>query len=133
MQVRTCWTCTCLCRGYGPEHPQTLVALLDLAQWRARSGDVAGALAGYNQVIPDLLRVFGPHHTNSLTARTDLVEYRGLLGDPAGAVRELEQLMAECLHVLGPDHPDTQRVQDGLEHWRQEAEGQGVSRKPRPR
>jgi hypothetical protein len=39
---------------------------------RGEAGDAAGAVAAYEQLLEDFLRVFGPDHPNTLTIRTNL-------------------------------------------------------------
>ncbi|WP_262850843.1 tetratricopeptide repeat protein [Sphaerisporangium corydalis] len=46
----------------GPDHPNTLATRNNLAHWRGRSGDAAGAAAAYEELLADRLRVQGPDH-----------------------------------------------------------------------
>ncbi|GAA2352358.1 hypothetical protein Cme02nite_26170 [Catellatospora methionotrophica] len=68
----------------GPDHRDTLTTRSELAYWRGRAGDPAGAAAALEQVLDDRLRVLGPDHPDTLTTRANLARSLGQAGDPAG-------------------------------------------------
>ncbi|MGH3707445.1 MAG: tetratricopeptide repeat protein [Pseudonocardiaceae bacterium] len=105
----------------GSDHPDTLIALGNLAYWRSQASDAAGAAAAFEQLLSDYLRALGPDHVATLSTRGNLAYWRGEAGDPAVAAAAFEQLVADYLRVLGPDHPDTLTTRSNLARWRGEA------------
>ncbi|MGW1681968.1 FxSxx-COOH system tetratricopeptide repeat protein [Saccharopolyspora sp. NPDC002376] len=102
----------------GPQHPDTLMVLGELAHWRGMSGDAPGAVAGFQSLFEDRLRVLGRDHPDTLAARHNLAFWRGEAGDLAGAVAGFQSLFEDRLRVLGRDHPDTLAAHHNLAHWR---------------
>ncbi|MFE7216075.1 tetratricopeptide repeat protein [Streptomyces sp. NPDC001698] len=68
-------------RVLGPDHPRTLAARSNLAQWQGEAGDATGAAAAYAELLEDQVRVLGPDHPHTLSARNDLAYWRGQAGD----------------------------------------------------
>jgi Tetratricopeptide repeat len=101
----------------GPDHPETLTARSNLAYMRGRAGDATGAVAAFEALLTDELRVLGPDHPETLTARSNLAYMRGRAGDAVGAVAAFEALLTDRLRVLGPDHLDTLTTCNDLAHW----------------
>ncbi len=66
---------------------------------------MASAIAEYEQLLNDRLRVLGPHHPNTSEVCLWLADLRDENGDPKA--NALNELLAACLRVHGPDHPDT--------------------------
>ena len=93
-------------RAIGPDHPQTLISLSNLARWRGEAGDAAGAAAATEEVVADMERVLGLNHPDTLIARGNLARWRGEAEDAAGAAN-FGELRADIERVLGPDHPET--------------------------
>ncbi|MGW6033442.1 tetratricopeptide repeat protein [Gordonia terrae] len=89
------------------DHPETLGARHNLAAWRGESGDVAGAIADFEVLLADQVRVLGADHPDTLITRGNLAAWRGESGDVAGAIDDYEVVLADRLRVLGADHPDT--------------------------
>ena len=110
-----------LTAALGDDHPDTLAARDNLAHWRGEAGDAAGAVAEFEALLADRVRVLGPDHPDTLTTRGNLAYWRGEAGDAAGAVAEFEALLADRVRVLGPDHPDTLSTRNNLAAWRGEA------------
>ncbi|MER5474562.1 tetratricopeptide repeat protein [Streptomyces sp. NPDC002685] len=93
----------------------------ELAYWRGESGDATGAVAGFEELLPDLARILGPDHPHTLTTRHALAAWRGRGGDTAGAVAGFEELLPDRVRILGPDHPHTMSTRYELAVWRREA------------
>ncbi|MGW2398448.1 FxSxx-COOH system tetratricopeptide repeat protein [Kitasatospora sp. NPDC001664] len=91
----------------GPDHPDTFDARSDLAYWQWQARDLVGAVAAYEELLADQLRVLGPDHPDTLNTRGSLALSRGAAGDVVGAVAAHEELLADQLRVHGPDHPYT--------------------------
>ncbi|MGI5240693.1 tetratricopeptide repeat protein [Dactylosporangium sp. CA-139066] len=105
----------------GPDHPDTLDIRGELAYWRGKAGDPAGAAAALERLLDDQLRVLGPDHSDTLVTRMELARWQALAGDPAGAASALQRLLADRVRILGPDHPGTLVTRHELAYWRGEA------------
>ena len=66
----------------GPDHPHTLTTRHNLAHWRGVAGDPAGAIAAYEQLLTDRLRVLGADHPDTVNTRHNLAGWRERAGDP---------------------------------------------------
>jgi Tetratricopeptide repeat/TIR domain len=94
-------------RLLGPEHPDTLGSMDNLALMLRALGDLGGARELHQQALDARRRVLGPEHPNTLTSMNNLAATLRALGDPAGA-RELHQQIPDAYRrVLGPEHPNT--------------------------
>ncbi|WP_433622743.1 tetratricopeptide repeat protein [Nocardia sp. CA-120079] len=105
----------------GSDHLDTLTTRHNVGYWRGESGDPAGAVTEYEQLLTDYLRVLGPDHPHTLATRHNLAYWRGESGDPAGAVAEFEVVLNDRLRVLGRDHPHTLTTRNNLARWRGES------------
>ena len=56
----------------GPEHPDTLITLGNLARWTGKAGDAAAARDLLAGLLPVRERVLGPEHRDTLTTRHEL-------------------------------------------------------------
>jgi serine/threonine protein kinase len=65
-------------REHGPDHLLTLEAWVEVADQTGRSGDRAGAIRAYDELIPHYDRVFGPYDQRSQQVRKDRMSW--LLG-----------------------------------------------------
>ncbi|WAC92613.1 tetratricopeptide repeat protein [Mycobacterium sp. Aquia_213] len=110
-----------LTSAVGADNPDTLITRQNLARWRGEAGDVAGAVADYQMLLADEVRVLDGDDHALLITRGSLAFWRGEAGDVAGAVAEYRMLLADHLRVLGHDHPDTLRARLNLAAWRGEA------------
>ncbi|MFT4216446.1 MAG: tetratricopeptide repeat protein, partial [Micropruina sp.] len=91
----------------GVEHPDTLTTRHNLAFWRGRAGDAAGAAAAFAELLPIRERVLGVEHPDTLRTRNNLASWRGRAGDAAGAAAAFAELLPIRERVLGAEHPDT--------------------------
>ncbi|WP_405163749.1 tetratricopeptide repeat protein [Nocardia sp. NBC_01499] len=98
----------------GPDHPDTLTTRSREAYHRAESGDLVGAIAAFELLLADRLRVLGPDNPKTLGTRTNLATYRARCGDYIGARTEYKRLFADQRRLLGPDDPDTLRTRNDL-------------------
>ncbi|HEX5748067.1 MAG TPA: toll/interleukin-1 receptor domain-containing protein [Archangium sp.] len=91
----------------GPEHPDTLVAVNNLALTYRQLGDNASAIAYGERLVEVSRRVMGAAHPSTLTAMGNLA---GALQDEGFLVRarELkEEVLEGKMWLLGPKHPET--------------------------
>ena len=102
----------------GADHPDTLTTRGNIAVWTGQSGDAAGALRLFQELLPDQERVLGADHPDTLrprgtTSRADRAE-RVM---PARALRLLQELLPDQERVLGADHPDTLTTRSNIAAW----------------
>jgi tetratricopeptide (TPR) repeat protein len=94
-------------RVLGPEHPDTLISVNNLAGLYYHQGRYAEAEPLYERALRDRERVLGPEHPDTLSSVNNLA----LLYNNQGRYAEAEPLYVQGLRdrerVLGPEHPDT--------------------------
>jgi hypothetical protein len=78
----------------GPEHPDTLTSMNNLAETLFSQGDLAGARKLEEETLDILRRVLGPEHPTTLTSMNNLAETLRAQGDLGGA-RKLEEEMLD--------------------------------------
>jgi tetratricopeptide (TPR) repeat protein len=94
-------------RTLGPDHPDTLIALDNLAVAYRDAGRHPEALALLERLRDARTAKVGPDHPLTLTTLNNLaVAYRDAGRDPE-ALALLERVRDVKLAKLGPDHPDT--------------------------
>jgi hypothetical protein len=103
--------------AYGPEHPNPLTALQELAYWTGMAGDAARARDEFAVLLPIRERVQGPEHPDTLNARHVLAYWIGEAGDAAGARDEFAVLLPIRERVQGSDHPATLTARHELARW----------------
>ncbi|MFF3917306.1 tetratricopeptide repeat protein [Streptomyces sp. NPDC001852] len=103
---------------FGAGHPDTLAARGRLAAAYGASGDAAGAVTVYRELLSDLVREFGADHLSVLTVRDNLARWQGEAGDRAGAAASYAALLEDRLRVLGPGHHDTLLTRHNVALWR---------------
>ncbi|HMD97481.1 MAG TPA: tetratricopeptide repeat protein [Terriglobia bacterium] len=108
-------------RVQGPEHPDTLVSMGNLASTLGALGDLAGARKLQEEALAVRRRVLGPEHPDTLASMSNLANTVSTQADLDGARKLQEEVLAICRRVLGPDHPNTLRSMSNLAHtlWAQ--------------
>jgi hypothetical protein len=86
------------------------------AHQRGMAGDVAGAVAAFEDLLVECAHVRGPGHPDTLSVRGDLGRWRLAAGDPIGAVAVFAELLADQTRTLGLDHHDTVHTRINLAH-----------------
>ena len=104
----------------GPDHPDTLASRNSLAGAYKSAGRLTEAIALYEQVLTDSIRVLGEDHPHTLASRHNLAGAYASDGNLPEAIVRWQALCADCLHILGPDHPLTVTVRENLEAARRE-------------
>ena len=92
----------------GPEHPDTLASMNNLANVYRWQGKYAQAEALYSQTLEIRRRVLGPEHPDTLSFH----EQSGARSTfHRASIAQAEALHSQTLEiqrrVLGPEHPDT--------------------------
>jgi eukaryotic-like serine/threonine-protein kinase len=94
-------------RALGPEHPDTLRSMNDLAMVYRHQGKYAEAESLDAQILEIRRRVLGAEHPDTLVSMNDLAS----VYYDEGKYEQLEALDRQTLEirrrVLGPEHPDT--------------------------
>ncbi|OLE34831.1 MAG: hypothetical protein AUG47_00165 [Alphaproteobacteria bacterium 13_1_20CM_3_64_12] len=98
----------------GEEHPETLTAMLDLAELLWKEGRLRLARVLEEQVVAARLRLFGEKHPDTLKAMGKLATTIGMQGDLATA-RALQARIVELApEVWGEDGRDRWRALNNL-------------------
>ena len=104
----------------GPQHPTSLTSRDNLAGAYHAVGRLSEAIALYEQVLADSIRVLGEDHPDTLTSRNNLACAYESAGRLTEAIGQFERLLAYCLRVLDTDHPLTAVVRKNLEEAERE-------------
>ena len=115
-QLALCLTdsVTRACDALGPHHPDTLTSRNSLAGTYRASGRLDKAIALYEQILEDSVRVLGTDHPGTLTSRFDLAGAYRASGRLEEAIALYEQVFSGRSRVLGPDHRSTLTSRDHL-------------------
>ena len=115
-QLTLCLTdsVTRACDALGPHHPDTLTSRNSLAGAYRDAGRLDRAIALYEQVLEDSIRVLGPDHPSTLASRFNLASAYRAAGRLEEAITLYEQVFSGRSRVLGPDHRSTLTARDEL-------------------
>ncbi|OFT41533.1 hypothetical protein HMPREF3165_03730, partial [Actinomyces sp. HMSC08A09] len=115
-QLALCLTdsVTRACDALGPHHPDTLTSRNSLAGSYRDAGRLDKAIALYEQILEDSIRVLGLDHPRTLTSRFDLAGAYRASGRLEEAITLYEQVFSGRSRVLGPDHRSTLTARDHL-------------------
>ena len=102
------------CEALGPHHPDTLDSRNNLAGSYRDAGRLDKAIALYEQILEDSIRVLGLDHPRTLTSRFDLAGAYRASGRLEEAIALYEQVFSGRSRVLGPDHRSTLTARDHL-------------------
>ncbi|WP_369265234.1 tetratricopeptide repeat protein [Streptomyces sp. R35] len=119
--LRACTTALTACVETALHQPDAHSVLFRAGNSLGTSGQVAAAIAHFQQLAGTTRHHLGPDHPDTLTARYNLARWRGEAGDVAGAAAATADLLADRERVQGPDHPDTLATRSSLADWRGEA------------
>ena len=98
----------------GPDHPDALASRNNLAGTYESVGRLIEAIALFERVLADSIRVLGEDHPSTLTTRDNLAGACKSEGRLAEAIALYEQVLADRSRVLGEDHPDTLASRNNL-------------------
>jgi eukaryotic-like serine/threonine-protein kinase len=91
----------------GPDHPDTLRCMNNLAVSYSGLGRYADALMLHEQTLTLRKAKLGPDHPDTLSSMMNVATSYARLGREADALMLREQTLALRKAKLGPDHPDT--------------------------
>lgn len=116
-------------RRLGPEHPNTLSALNNLASTRSQRGDYGGAEELQEQVLEARHRILGSDHLSTLSVMNNLAITRSIRGDYVGAQDLEERVLEAKRRILGEEHPKTLTSMSNLAATLQERGDYGGAQK----
>jgi hypothetical protein len=79
--------------------------------------DARKALALFEALLPDMVRVLGPDNPVTLATRGNLARWTGEVGNAGMALALFESLLPDMTQVLGPDRPDTLTTRSNVARW----------------
>ena len=91
----------------GPQHPDTLGSMNNLALSYAAVGRLDQAIKLLEEVLTYRRKVPGPEHPDTLMAMNNLAASYALAGHRDEAINLQEEVLALRRKVHGPEHPDT--------------------------
>jgi serine/threonine protein kinase/tetratricopeptide (TPR) repeat protein len=101
-------------RHLGPDHPETLRSMHNLARSYHDLGRYAEALELKEETLALFKARLGPDHLDTLTNMHNLAVTYSALGRHADALKLDEETLAGLKAKLGPDHPETLRSMHNL-------------------
>ena len=115
-QLALCLTdsVTRACDALGPHHPDTLTSRNCLAGAYRDAGRLDKAIALYEQILEDSVRVLGLDHPSTLTSRFNLAGAYRASSRLDEAIILYEQVFSGRSRVLGPDDRSTLTARDDL-------------------
>ncbi|KAH8834597.1 hypothetical protein DL96DRAFT_1551349 [Flagelloscypha sp. PMI_526] len=99
---------------FGPDHPNTLVTMHDLAATYITLGQNRDALKLLEKVSELMKLILGPDHSCTLRAISDLTLAYNNLGQHRDALKLNNEVLELEKRILGADHPDTLRTMHNL-------------------
>jgi hypothetical protein len=106
----------------GVDHQNTLSTRYRVAWELGESGDHAGALAGYRELLPDQVGVLGADHRDTLSTRYQVAYELGRTGDYLGALAVYRELLADARRFLGPADTVTKSTEYGIRNCREKVQ-----------
>jgi eukaryotic-like serine/threonine-protein kinase len=91
----------------GPEHPDTLRSMNNLAVAYRQAGRVVEAVPLHERDFKISAARLGPDHPDTLTSMSNVGTAYRLTGRTAEAITVLEAVLKRRTAILGPDHADT--------------------------
>ncbi|MFE6946130.1 helix-turn-helix domain-containing protein [Streptomyces chartreusis] len=101
---------------WDPDHSEAFSLRYNLAMWRGRSGDPAGAVSEFER----LLSIWSPESLGGYygMVRHDMAVWKAEAGDVASAVAELIELLAEREKADGPHAHNTSLTRREVNRWK---------------
>lgn len=97
---------------YGPEHPNTLFCVMNLANATAERGELEIVLETERRVAGQLRRVVGAHHPETLAMMSNMAVTLDVMGRKDEALRIRAETVTELSRQLGDEHPMTRIARD---------------------
>ena len=97
----------------GPDHPNTLSSMNNLAASYDAAGQTDRAMKLYEETLALQKAKLGPDHPDTLASMSNLAESYAAAGQTDRALKLFEETLALQKAKLGPDHPDTLACLEG--------------------
>ena len=94
-------------REMGPDHPDNLASVHNIAYAYMTVGRTGEAIDLFRRNVADYERVLGPDHPNTMTSRNNLAYACESAGRVNEAIDLYTRTLADRERVLGPDHPSS--------------------------
>jgi tetratricopeptide (TPR) repeat protein len=101
-------------RILGPEHPDTLGSVFNLANLLSDKGDLKGAEPLYRRALAAREHTLGPEHPDTLSSVSGMATLLVSKGDLVDAEPLFRRSWAARVRTLGSEHPDTLRSENNL-------------------
>lgn len=101
-------------RILGPDHPDTLAALSNLANAYGAVGDIYRAIDLYARTVSTRDQTLGPNNPDTLLSRGNLASAYRTVGRTSEAISLYEQTLDGLMRVYGPTHPRVLATQNNL-------------------
>jgi serine/threonine protein kinase len=98
----------------GPDHPDTLRSMGNLADGYHDAGEFDRALKLNEEILALMRAKLGPDHPDTLRSMNNLAESYAATGQHDRALKLNEETLALMRSKRGPDHPDTLRSMNNL-------------------
>ena len=98
----------------GPDHPDALASRNNLAGTYESVGRLIEAIALFERVLADSIRVLGEDHPNTLASHNNLAHAYHAGGRFTEAIALFERVLADSIRVLGEDHPNSLTSRNNL-------------------
>jgi serine/threonine protein kinase len=98
----------------GPDHPDTLVSMHNLANAYAALGDESQAYEIRHETLARRTSKLGLEHVDTLRSRLVMARSYAILNRPKDAFALDQQTVALMESKLGPEHPETLQAMDNL-------------------
>jgi serine/threonine protein kinase/tetratricopeptide (TPR) repeat protein len=105
----------------GPENPDTLTAMNNLARSYYLTNRRGEALKMLEAALAGRRKVSGPEHPETINAMQNLANSYDVTGHKDEALKLREEVLALCRKVLGPEHADTLKAMHNLANSYDEA------------
>jgi hypothetical protein len=106
-----------MAEALGPDHPATLDARGEIADWTSEAGPQEEALRLYRELLPDMERALGKDDRRTLTQRSRHAVLTGNAGHPEEALRLLKELLPDMERALGKDDVRTLDTRRVIAYW----------------
>ena len=98
----------------GPDHPDALASRNNLAGAYREGGRLIEAIALFERVLADSIRILGKEHPDTLASRNNLAHAYHAAGRLTEATALYEQVLTDSIRVLGQDHPNSLTSRNNL-------------------
>jgi Tfp pilus assembly protein PilF len=101
-------------RTLGPNHPDTIIALNNLANLYCSQGKLDQAEPFYLHILTSRERTLGPNHPDTAKALNNLANLYRNQGKLDQAEPLFQRALSICEWILNPNHPDTAKALNNL-------------------